>query len=348
MQDLAAITPDAVAGIPVTEPERLFSGDRALLAGEFRQLAKRFHPDLNGGSARMSAVFAHIVDLHQAAEAKLASGTWAPPGTLSLRSVDGRFYRLAARRVHGFELGEMAIAPTQVAFLVDKEHTDLFRRGLATIAAIRYPDERTRRELSRFMPSSKAVLETGDRHVAVFAKTDDVVLLSDLASHLGGRIEPRHVAWIVSSLLNLACFLQVAGITHNGMTPDTVFVSPLHHAAYPLGGWWYAAPAGAGLTALPDATYALAPPAALARRTADPRLDLESIRAIARACLGDPSGHSLSARGDVPAPMTSFLRLPSSGSAIEDYRIWSDQVLLQSFGPRRFVELPVTGSDIYA
>ena len=74
--------------------------------------------------------------------------------------------------------------------------------------------------------------------------------------------------------------------------------------------------------------------------------DLESVRAIGRASLGDPTGLALVGRADLPRPMADFLRLPSSGSALDDYRTWSE-VLDDSFGPRRFVELPISFSDVY-
>ena len=83
-----------------------------------------------------------------------------------------------------------------------------------------------------------------------------------------------------------------------------------------------------------------------AAKRADIRLDLECIRAVGRAALGDPTGLGLVGRRDLPRPMADFLRLPSSGSAIEDYRTWNE-VLSDSFGPRRFLELPITSSDVY-
>jgi hypothetical protein len=162
----------------------------------------------------------------------------------------------------------------------------------------------------------------------------------------GGRLPPRHVAWLVSALLNLTCFYEVIALTHNAMSASTVFVSPRLHAAFPLGGWWYAARSGSRLEMLPDETFALLPRSMAASKRADIRLDLESVRAIALNALGDPTGLSLAGRPDLPKPMADYLRLPSSGSAIDDYRAWG-QVLKDSFGPRRFVELPVTASDVY-
>ena len=58
-------------------------------------------------------------------------------------------------------------------------------------------------------------------------------------------------------------------------------------------------------------------------------------------------GARLARAGAAPAPMIDWLRLPASNDPIEDYRTWRTRVLPDSFGARRFVELPLTQSDIY-
>jgi hypothetical protein len=196
------------------------------------------------------------------------------------------------------------------------------------------------------MPHVQGVYETARRYVAIIAKIGDAVLLKHLVAHMGGQMPPKHAAWVVSSLLNLASFFEITDLTHNAISPETVFVSAQHHAAYLLGGWWYAAPARARIELLPESTYAVMPRSMAISKRADIRLDLESIRAVGRTILGDATGLGLVGRKDLPKPMVDFLRLPSAHSAIEDYRAWQ-QALKDSFGPRRFTELPVSFSDVY-
>jgi len=342
---LETLTASQILAIAPTEPERLFSGDPASLRYEFAVLAKRWHPDRNG-SSDAAKVLERVVVLHDAAKRKLALGKWRPPGVIRIDTTASKSFVLQIKRCHEFELGEMAIAVNRVAFMVEKEHALLFENGLRRIRDIRYPDARVRADLAKFMPDVQGVYETTAHHVAIIAKTEDVVLLKDLVAHSGGQLPPKHSAWVVSSLLNLACFFEVTGLTHNAIAPETVFVTAKNHAAYLLGGWWYAAPAGSRITLLPETNYALMPRPMAASKRADIRLDLESIRAVGRTILGDSTGLGLIGRSDLPKPMTRFLRLPSSGSAIEDYRAWR-QALKDSFGPRRFMELPFSSSDVY-
>jgi hypothetical protein len=345
MPRLQTFTASQILAIAPTEPERLFSGDPASLRHEFAVLAKCWHPDRNG-SNEAAKVMERVVALHDAAKRKLAAGKWSAPGGIRIDTTTGKSFVLKVKRRHEFELGEMAIAVNRVAFLVEKEHAILFETGLRRIREIRYPDAEIRGDLAKFMPDVQGVYETARHHVAIIAKAGDVVLLKDLVAHIGGQLPPKHTAWVVSSLLNLACFFEVTGLTHNAISPETIFVAATHHAAYLLGGWWYATPAGSRIELLPETTYAMMPRSMATSKCADIRLDLESIRALGRTILGDSTGLGLVGREDLPKPMTNFLRLPSSGSAIEDYRAWG-QALKDSFGPRRFMELPISSRDVY-
>ena len=76
------------------------------------------------------------------------------------------------------------------------------------------------------------------------------------------------------------------------------------------------------------------------------RSDLELIRATGRELLGDISGIRLR-DPSIPRPMAEWLRYPSAGSALADYRFWRE-VLIASFGGRRFVRLDVTPEKMYS
>jgi hypothetical protein len=343
---LETLTASQILAIPPTEPERLFSGDPASLRHEFVVLVKCWHPDRNG-SSEAAKVMERVVTLHDAAKRKHAVGEWSAPDVIRMDTTTGNSLILKVKRRHEFELGEMAVAINRVAFLVEKEHTTLFETGLRRIKEIRYPDARIRGDLAKFMPDVQGVYETAKHHVAIMAKTEDVILLKDLVAHVGGQLPPKHTAWVVSSLLNLACFFEVTGLTHNAISPETIFVTAKYHAVYVLGGWWYAAPTGSRIELLPEMTYALMPRSMATSKRADIRLDLESIRAVGRTILGDSTGLGLVGREDLPKPMTNFLRLPSSGSAIEDYQAW-EKTLKDSFGPPCFMELPISSRDVYS
>jgi hypothetical protein len=329
---------ETILAIPLTDPGRLFPHDVFERKARYHELTKRWHPDVAGGSA---AVFAHISVLYKSAE----KGLWGGGNILTITDGDGKHYELRYRAHHAFELGHVYVGVNTVGWFIRKEHEALMLQGLRAIGSIRFPDNRMKEQHERFLPVVGRTIETSGGYFVLMSKTEDVVLLSDLIMFLG-RLDPKHVAWVMSSLLNILCFYEIVGLTHNGLSAATVFVSPQHHAAFPLGGWWYSVKAKGPLKFLPPAVHAIAPPDAVASKIADPRIDLASVRAIGRAALGDPTGANLSSMADVPKPFANWLRFPPQRCAVDDYRGW-EKVLVDSWGARRFIRLDVNPTALY-
>lgn len=346
---LAAMT--AVQILAITEPGRLFTGEEAALKREYRHLALLWHPDLCRDRFAEN-VLPHINDLYREAREKLDMGIWEAPGLTTLTDATGRVYRIRYRKRRSFELGEMLIADSIVAFLVAPEHSEFFDNAVRMTGSFPYASDDMRREVTRYLPVLKKVFEARDgRLVMVLEKEPGLFLLRDLLDHYavtGLPPEwPRHVAWIQSTLHNLACYLEYAGLTHNDISPDTYFISPARHSGALLGGWWYAGSAGGRLKGVTARTYNLMPPDVRADGIADSRVDLELVRSVGRELLGDVTGMKLLTTRPAPEPMLDWLRHPASGNARDDYRLWRERVLTESFGPRRFVEMTVGADEIY-
>lgn len=335
----------AILGIPASRPELLFTGDEADAHLLYHRLAAKWHPDRNR-APEATGVFQHIVALHAAAKQRMAAGCWRPyKGERLLTARDGRQLRIKHHARLPFELGELLIGSTLAAFLVAPDAADLYASALRILDHHPFASGRMRRQILPCLPRIRAALQGAEHCALVVEKPDDMVLLKDLVEHLGGTLPVRHVAWIVSRLCNLTCYLQWARLTHNAIAPDTVFVSPRRHAIALLGGWWYAARAGERLTALPQRTVDTVPRDIVDAKVADPRCDLELVRATGRELLGDASGVRLKRQPAVPQAMADWLTHPSSGSALSDYRLWC--AALNRMGPRRFARLDLTPAEIY-
>ena len=50
--------------------------------------------------------------------------------------------------------------------------------------------------------------------------------VSDFGGHFGGSLDPKHVAWIVSGMLNICCFLRINHKVHGDISLDNYFVHP--------------------------------------------------------------------------------------------------------------------------
>ncbi len=332
-------TAEAILAVPLDKPERLFSGGGAIKK-EWHGLAALWHPDRNP-EPRAAGVLQHINMLYQIALQKLASGQWEGAGVLELPDRTLPYLRMLR-----FELGERYIGETFVAYALEKANRPLFDSALRTAAGFRYADEAMKKEVSCTLPRQEAVAETADRLVLVVKRKPDMVALGDLLDHAAGRLEARHAAWIVSGLMNIACYLEWAGLMHGAIAADTAFVSPRYHTVALLGGWWYAAPAGAKLLALPQRTLDAVPPMVADAKRAACAVDSELIRQLAREMLGDPGGTKLLRDGSVPRPFAQWIAHPPADSAQADYRNW-EKAREASFGARKFAGVPAEAGDIY-
>jgi hypothetical protein len=346
VQDPVTLTADQILGIRPRAPERLFSGEADVAKRQFRSLAALWHPDRNR-DARAGRVFAHVAMLYREAERQIGEGTYSGAGAIRLTGADGSTWQLRYVRRHAFELGDLYVGRSVIVYLIDSAHRHFYERARRMAASFRFATPEMQAEVERYLPSVESAFVTADRLALVLKKPPEAVLLRDLLDHLGGRIDPRHVAWMISGLLSICCYLQFGGLVHAAISPDTLLVSPPQHSTLLPGGWFHAYEAGARIEMVPARSYESIPKSLLKDRVAAPRINLELVRATGRELLGDISGASLPWDKSLPRPMVDWLNYPSAGDAFTDYELWHE-VLKDSFGARRFVELPVREADVYS
>lgn len=321
---LLALTPD--------QARLLFPGDAAAVAARFHALARRWHPDRNP-DPRAAAVFARISSLSATVRRSLT------PAERRLTTIGGRAFRLAYRATRATDFGETLIGDRVIAHLVPPSLDDLADRAAAF--APRFADERMRKAMARLLPHPLATLQTPDGYAFVERKPAGAVLLRDLLTL--GPVDPRQAAWMTTRLVNIASWLQWAGLAHGAIGPDTLLVSPADHGLALTGPFLCARPFGERAPVLPERTLAAVPRYAAA--LLDDRLDPELIRLTIREALGDPAGTRLAADPAFPQPFAQWLLMP--GDAAQSFPAW-ERAREASFGPRRFVPWDVDTAALLA
>jgi hypothetical protein len=344
MIDVTSLTAAQVLAIPLSSPETLFSGDEAAAKLEFRRLSHRWHPDINVTAE--PGVFAHINVLYDLTIERLRSGTWRGAGELIVEDVHGTTYRFRYLRSRPHEFGDVYISHGTVAWSFTIDALDLLESGVQQIRNFHFFDDALRQEHTKYLPGEVRVLRTADRAILIMRKKRTQFALRDVLLNYGGHLDARHVAWILSSLYNLNCYLKLEGICHNDISLDTYFIDPAAHSGALLGGWWYAKKHGERLIALPTRTVREGPYGLVDRRVAHRATDACLIRALGRELLGDPVGTRL-LKEAVPAPLVEWLRGVGDKDALEEYSTWTMKILKNSFGPRRFVPMELTSTDVY-
>lgn len=357
MRDVTTLT--ATQLLASSTPELIFSRSLVEARREYRDLARRWHPDCTR-DAQTDEVFAHVSALYRLALVKINDGTWMEPvekldqetpGQKKFRRTTGNITTINYVTSRRFELGSMYIGTNTVTFEVEHAFTDLFRNGCKQMRALKFHDSEMTLEMCNWLPQivdAFKVHGASGANVLVLRKTPDQLLLADiLAFHKGRLPQPEHVGWILNCLYNLACYLEWIGIAHNAISPETIFVSPLRHTVMLLGGWWYATAFDDTVEAVPERSLRFIPPDIIDSRCADARSNLELIKSVGRELLGDAVGVKLPLDDELPQNIVDWLSLPSSGCAIEDYDAWKHYVLPEAFGTAKFVAMNLDSTQLY-
>ncbi len=342
----ANLSAEDILRIPEDRPERLFSS-AANARMEYRALAMLWHPDRNADS-RARDVIARLNVLHEAAQKMIEAGLWRGPGEQAFKGADGRTFVMRHLKAEDWDAGQCWLGRGTVAWATREEDAVLHEAALSAIRGFRFADARMEAEMRRQLPASPrgVTLEDGRRLLVVDKPSQGLVPLHLLAARMGGRMPARHVAWSVSRMLNVACWLEWTQVAHNAIGPSTFFVDPETHAGALVGGWHFAVPYGSPMKALPGFAVSRVPPDVIMKKVGHRRSDAWLIRSAALALLGDETGTTLRSAPDIPAPVLDWLTHPPATSAVEDYRSWIEAAE-KAWGPRKFVRLDVDPDDVY-
>ena len=331
--DLLNASAELLLATSLDELRRLWPRDVHLA----RRLLHRWHPDRNA-DPRATAVFAHLQAVRQA-QARAHSPQehrWTTQqGTFAFR-----YLRSIPTAVGQQWYGHRILVDT-----VLPDFVDLIPRAEQLQARLPFADADMRRQIEPMLPGKARHLPgiAGGPDLLVRARPAGMVRLAEVLIHEGGRLDPRHVGWIGSALWHLACYLEYAQVVHQNLDTTTVWIHPEDHRIAVLDPWLFATRAGQPLVALPPVAMNVAPRAYVDDKRAAPVLDQHLIRALLRQLLGDRTGMGLPST--VPAPLVQFVRLPPSGTALQQYAAWK-AALMASFGKPTFVALAISPTTI--
>lgn len=340
-----------ILALKTIDASTLFPGDEASVKRAYRKLVKDWHPDHNA-AAQARDVFSHLTALKDAALARIGAGK--PKAELMMakafmKSGPGlsggfNFKYLAKRKA---DLGDVFIGKSSLAYEIPDGFDDIAGEERSRLQNFKFGDAAMEKEIKRFLPKQKEYWDLGHNGiVSVIERPVEYILLVDLLKHYDGKLPAVHVAWITSSLMNMACYLKWSGLCHGAISTANVLVAPQWHSIMLVGGWGFATEFGKRPAALPERTTSLLPKLVVAGATVDDKVDLQLIRATAQELLGCPGGGGLHKNADVPAAMREWLLLPPDDGAFKDYTGWST-CLDKSYGKRKFVEMNVTPAEIY-
>ena len=339
---------DAQKILKAKYPGDIFSNNSSTIRTEYFSLCKEWHPDINGNSDESKEVTIKINDLYQQGLVLIENGTWEASDLKVFSDKNGKPHAFKIITSLVFELGTQYIGNDIILYVMDISYKDFYNNYLDTVKNFKYANSEMRKEFERYLPKINGFFETKDNQfIIVVHKTPDLLILSDVLNYYKNIIPDRHVAWIMSRLYNLACFIDYNGLSHNGISTNNILISPSLHSCAILGGWWYATKKEAPMRGMSIETYKLLPPIMQENHLGNIVTDLESIRYLGRILLGENNGTKIRYDKNLPTKLIDWFLSGSSDSAFEEFERWNI-VLTNSYGKRQFVEMKLSSNDIYS
>lgn len=233
-----SITSDEILKIPSDKPELMFSSDSIESKQLYRQLVSKWHPDQN--PMVDEGVMSHINVLYSLAEFRYKTNTWVNHNEVIFKCLDDKIFKFKYKSTKQFELGDIYIGDNFIVYSLYKDNEDLYRNAKEIINGFCFADDKMKSVMLPLLPRKiHTELITEDRLIMLIEKNPNQFLLSDVLEHYDNKIDPKHVAWMVTRFYNLACYLKWARLVHCGLTVDSCLISPKDHTITLVGGWWY-------------------------------------------------------------------------------------------------------------
>lgn len=321
------------------KPWQIFSaGDQSVVEREFRALARNWHPDISKDDG---SVFVHLVAMREAALQAISEGKWNAVPEISFTGLDGRRRSLKYVSSWHHDAGQSYLGNSHVMHVLSPDMKGMAERVDTIIKNLDYRGNADMKaKIGCSIPEiiTDFQAETGE-YVIVAKKPKNSVRMTDLVRHLGGKLDPRHVAWILRRCVSLACFMKINDFVHPDISMETCFVDPENHVIYLVGGWWFADHIGSPLTALPARSVQVMPIESRQNKTLDEKVGLEPIHLLGRELLGNKAGVGVNMQS-VPKALLDWANMPAEQDAFLDYDALENAVDA-AFGKRTFVKMNV-------
>lgn len=307
---------------------------------KYKELVKEWHPDSNSDIKAVD-VFQKITELYKKALKLLEEGSWEKTNYILINKDKGKKILLNYDTTFDFELGKCYVTKTKVVYILDSDKKKYFDNAVFRIKSLKYADKNMEDILKRCMPEIYQTFKTNSgEYGIVFNKTPDVFPLKNILKYFNNKISDRHVAWILSRLYNISCFLRYNGIIHNGINVDNCFISPQYHSIILIGGWWYTTKEKERMLGTTKDIFSIMPVTSKSSKRSDFLTDLESIKLLGRQLLGEANCRKLVLNNSIPKPFINFLITGSTNDAYKEFEKW-DKTLSNSYGERKFVKMKV-------
>jgi hypothetical protein len=330
--------------LAMTGPTELFSSDLVQTIERWRQLRKIWHPDRAKDPALATQVFTQIKHLYELAQEHIHAGVWGLTKIVSFEGKTSKFSMgyFKSNEVEGF--GTQYVGRHSILYYIPDSNEDLIKVWVENCKKLTSSSPDIVKEFSHQFNAKPRIEQVSDGFIAHVQKDPGYLNLQHILEK--GPLDPKHVAWIMSRLINLSCMMQHKDVPNLGITPRSIFINPALHSLILADGWQYAEKFFKKALAAPGKVGRLCPDL-MTSHEPKPSHIVVQIKAVGRDCLGDSVGINLSKNKALPKPFAAWLNMkPTSADCIKEFSVW-ESVKKASFGPPKFIHWELTEKDVY-
>lgn len=236
-------------------------------------------------------------------------------------------------------VGRCVIESERITYWFDDSARDYMSNMLAHTFRYRHSEM-----ITKMSPLLPVFVKGRDREIFIRKKKDELNL-ADLLASQDGHLPERCVAWILSRLYYIACYLDYSELAHVDISLRSLYVDMKKHTVHLYGGWWYAKRLDEKALGAPRRTVELS---VSFGKTGIPtrKLISEQIKQVGCELLGFPSKAAMLDAIMLPKPLIKWLSSPGMDNPVAEFPLW-DRCLDQSFGPRKFFKWELSENDVY-
>lgn len=320
----------------------IFKEDIDSINKDYKKFIKIIHPDLNGGDRKFVEATQKLVELHEKAINLINSGRWDEKNVCYFNLINGKKIKINYIKETFFELGKSYIGKKSVFYFIDNKNYKFFRKYKPeNILNSGKWDNRLKNiqsKIENMFPKTVRCYSCKNGYLIIQQRKSGEIPLPLIKEYYNNKIPSEHVAWIISRLLNVECYMMATGYLYNGFDINNIYIIPETHEVILHGGFWYTTNIGEKLFGVSSFVYNNMTENSKKEGISNCEDEFNCIKSIGRNLIGLKSKVS---RVNCPKALVNYLF-----SSIKDYNQYSimkewEDVLTNSFGKRKFVKMNI-------
>ena len=303
----------------------------------YRDLCKICHPDVCKDKNANEA-FSKLNSFYKEAISAIQSGNWKSSKLIKINVSSGKSIQFKPLYFFTFELGKCYVTDLHIIYIFDFSKKKFYNNYRKKVENLFYIDDKMRKKFKPLFPSIYKEYDSDKgQHILVLNKPKEIYPFKAVMENFyKGNIPARHLAWIITRLINICAYFKMNNLVHNGINIDNCFIDLSDHSIYLFGGWYYCVNQNEKMIGTTKDIFNVMTPKVKANKTADFTTDIESVKALGRKLI----------RADAPTPFIDFLNSGSSDDAVKELSKW-EKALNDSFGKRKFIVINSSKEQIY-